>query len=167
MNRYPNKRKSTFLAALEALPSLDDPDNDLTLRSKFNFSYFTSGQDAGQDFRDWTHKQLHELLSKLKEYSTKPLEYWQQQRVGGGGLKILAIYGGYPHKSCFLQPGHIPHQAQWARFRLGSKMRLIGFTLPAERHGTTHAVTHERFDKNTFYVVFLDRDHQFYSTEKK
>ncbi len=134
---------------------------------KFNFSYFDPNQDAGQNFREWNHKQLYELLEKIKEYTTKPLDYWRSQRAGKSGLKVLAIYGKFPPKSDFTHPKHIPHQAQWGRFRLGSKLRLVGFTIPTELHKSLHKKTGEFFDKNIFYVVFLDRDHRFYLTEKK
>ncbi len=167
MSKFRNKRKSKFLSSLLVLPSLEDLNDDLTTRCKFNFSYFDPSQGAGQKFSDWTHKQLYELLGKIKSYTTKPLDYWRNQRAGNSGLKVLAIYGSFPSKSDFAHPKHVPHQAQWARFRLGSKLRLIGFTIPTELHKTTHNKTGELYDKNTFYVVFLDRDHKFYLTEKK
>ena len=166
MSRFENKRKTNFFKAIKALPSLEDETNNLTIRCKFNFSYFDSSQGAGQKFIDWTHKQLCELLGKIKEYTAKPLDYWRNQRVGKGGLKIHEIYGGFPTKSDFVRPKHVPHQAQWGRFRLGWKRRLVGFTIPTELHKTPHKKTGEFFDKNTFYVVFLDRDHKFFLTEK-
>ena len=107
------------------------------------------------------------VLGKIKSYTTEPLDYWRSQRVGNGGLKVLATYGSFPSKSEFVHPKHVPHQAQWARFRLESKLRLIGFTIPTELHKNTHNKTGEFYDKNTFYVVFLDRDHKFFLTEKK
>ncbi len=167
MSKFPNKKKSSFLASLAALPSLDDINNDLTIRCKFNFSYFDSSQDAGQKFSEWTNKQLIDLLGKLKDYTTKPLDYWRNKRSGNSGLKVLAIYGGFPPKSNFVHPKHVPHQVQWGRFRLGSKLRLVGFIIPAELHNTLHKKTGEFFDKNIFYVVFLDRDHKFYLTENR
>ena len=171
MSKFRNERKRNFLQSLLELPSLDDSDNDLTSRCKFNFSYFDSNQDAGQKFSEWEHKELYDLLGKIKEYTTKPLEYWLNQRAGGSGLTVFVIYGSFPSKSDFVHPKHVPHQAQWGRFRLGSKRRLVGFTIPAELHKTLHKTPHKKtgefFDKNTFYVVFFDRDHKFYLPEKK
>jgi len=164
MSKFQNKKKIKFLAGLSARPSLNDINNDLTMRCKFNFSYFDPSQDVGQKFSEWSHKQLYELLGKLKDYTTKPLDYWRYQRIGSGGLKVLVIYENFPHKSKFVCPNYIPHQAQWGRFRLGSKLRLVGFTVPTELHKTPHVKTCEFFDKNTFYVVFLDRYHKFYVT---
>ena len=165
MKKYDNKRKKKFIGSLSDLPSLDDPDNDLTKRCKFNFSYFDPSQDAGQRFHDWSHKQLYELLEKIQEFTKKPLEYWLNERAGSGGLKMLAIYKGFPSRSDFVHPKYIPHQAKWGRFRLASKLRLVGFTIPTELHKTPHRTTNEYFDKNTFYVVFLDRYHRFYLSE--
>jgi hypothetical protein len=47
---------------------------------------------------------------------------------------------------------------------LGNKVRLAGFTIP-----TGHLAKKEAdgsiLSDNVFYVVFLDRDHQFWPTE--
>ena len=63
---FNNSQKNSFLASLEERPSLECDKNDLTLRCKFNFSYFDTSQSAGQDFKDWTPEQLQKLLDKLK-----------------------------------------------------------------------------------------------------
>jgi len=150
MSQFGNEKKINFLDGFEERPSLHDKKNDLTTRSKFNFSYFDSSQAAGQKFSDWTHKQLSDLLEKLKNYTTESLDNWRGKRVGRGSLKILEIYGGFPKKSEFKEPKYIPQQAQWSRFRLGSKIRLVGFTVPNELHKIPHDKTGEFFDKNTF-----------------
>lgn len=167
MNKYANKKRNAFLADLARRPSLNDSGNDLTTRSKFNFSYFDSSQAIGQKFCQWSHKQLCDLLGKIKDYTTKPLDYWRNERVGSGGLKVLEVYGGFPRKSEFQEPKYIPIEAQWSRFRLANKIRLVGFTIPADLHKTPHKSKDELFDKNTFYVVFLDRDHRFCPVEKQ
>ncbi len=61
----------------------------------------------------------------------------------------------------------IPIEAKWGRFRLKSKVRLVGFVIPEEFHDKIHEKTGLRFDKNTFYVVFLDKEHKFYKVEKQ
>lgn len=35
-----------------------------------------------------------------------------------------------------------------------------------ELHDKEHSKTKIRCDKNTFYLVFLDKEHKFYKTEK-
>ncbi len=54
-------------------------------------------------------------------------------------------------------PPHVPSDVDWARFRLDGKKRLIGFTIPK-----SHCRQDSRLDDNTFYIVFLDLEHNFY-----
>jgi hypothetical protein len=65
MGKFNNKKKESFLASIPTI-SIDTEDNDIAQRCKFNFSYFINGNEAGQDFKNWNHKQLYELLDKLK-----------------------------------------------------------------------------------------------------
>ena len=164
MRGLPNTKKAGFLESITKA-SIESGEDDLASRCKFNFSYFDV-QPAGQDFVVWDHGQLSKLFEKLKHYSAHPLPYWKNQRCGANGT-VLAIYGSWPHKSEFARPKHVPHQAQWGRFRLESAVRIVGFVLPSECDGSVHAVTKHRHDCNTFYVVFLDANHRFYITEKK
>lgn len=165
MSRFGNSAREQFLGGfLEA--SLHADHDDLTVRCKFNFSYFDV-QAAGQDFDDWEYGQLVKLLNKLKEYSRESLSHWRAQPVGAAGT-VLAVYGDFPkRKSDFEMPQHVPKEAQWGRFRLESAVRLVGFVLPGACSDKVHPVTKQKFDCNTFYVVFLDAKHKFYKTEKK
>ncbi len=168
MGRFKNTQKESFLNKDFFKISLDDNNNDLSLRCKFNFSCFDNSQDCGQDFNDWSETQLVKLLNKIKEYSKFSLKHWNNQKIGNGKHKhsILEIYGTFPSNSDFKCPTSIPHQVEWGRFRLENKVRLIGFVIPTNYHKTLHSKTMEMFDKNTFYVVFLDKDHKFYKTER-
>ncbi len=159
-----NKRKENFLASLPQA-SIEATDDTLAARCKFNFSYFCE-QQAGQDFADWEHDKLCKLLDKLKEYGRHPLRYWLQQTVGRAGT-VLAIYGGFPLRSDFSHPSHVPHQVRWGRFRIDQATRLIGFVLPEEYDGRPQPHSGVLFDSNTFYIVFLDQEHRFYKTEQK
>lgn len=96
--------------------------------------------------------------------------YWNNERVGKGNLKVLEYYQTFPKNSDFKHPPYIPHDACWARFRLGSRVRLIGFVIPETVSGQIYLDEKKReykFDGNTFYVVFLDKNHVFYKTEEK
>ena len=157
--RFENKRKAKALHGLDRA-SLDDDKNDLTIRCKFNFSYFDHSQPAGQDFSDLPEKQLHDLINSLKEFGKCSLKYWETQHT-------LVMYNKFPTSTEFVHPRHIPHQACWGRFRLGSKVRLAGFTIPSSLHNTPHHNTKELYDKNTFYIVFIDINHLFWKTERK
>lgn len=159
----PPSRKDRYLLNIPAV-SIESEENDLTRRSKFNFSYFL-GIPPGQEFSQWTQGNLASLFEKLREYSREPLLEWTKRPAGKSG-SILSIYGDFPRNSNFSLPKHVPHQAQWARFRLDWSSRLIGFTLPREFDGICHPIGH-RYDCNTFYVVFLDENHDFYKSERK
>ncbi|NOQ36166.1 MAG: hypothetical protein GQ569_09765 [Methylococcaceae bacterium] len=170
MGRFNNAKKNKFL---KTVPQSDIETSNIATRCKFNFSYFDANQPAGQDFSDWDSdsglNSLATLLNKVKDYTREPLSYWREQRVGGGGLKVLAYYGAFPKKSDFTPPPNVPHDVSWARFRLGNKVRLIGFVIPEKFSNKDSSRDSNKYyyDCNTFYVVFLDREHVFYKTEQK
>ncbi|SFV75354.1 hypothetical protein MNB_SM-3-374 [hydrothermal vent metagenome] len=159
MARYKkNSKKQNFLNSIPII-SLEDATNDLTLRCKFNFSYFIV-DSAGQDFKDWSQNELSKLFDKLKEYSKFSLSHWENQKVGN--YPVFVKYDYFPKNTDFTKPKHVPHQAIWSRFHIENKKRLIGFVIPDEYHDMIHQKTSKRFDTNTFYVVFLDKEHKFY-----
>jgi len=161
VSKFDSQRKTSFLAGIPTA-SLENADCTLTRRCKFNFSYFDK-QDASQAFSEWSAQELVSLLEKLREFSREPLEYWMNQSMGKSG-RVLSIYGTFPARSDLVHPKHIPHQVKWGRFRLDWSGRLCGFVIPKDIDGMAHASTGQRFDANTFYVVFLDRDHCFYKS---
>jgi hypothetical protein len=166
MPKFSSNRKKKFLDKVESKISLDSSDNDLAKRCKFNFSYFVNDDLAGQDFKDWTIDELIKLLNKLKEYSKFSLEYWKNQKLGR--YPIFVNYGSkFPENSDFKEPRHIPIEVEWCRFHLENRPRVIGFIIPEIFHGTYQKNTNVRFDKNTFYIVFLDKEHKFYKIEPK
>lgn len=165
MSRFDSQRKVGFLARIPTA-SLDSAECNLTKRCKFNFSYFDK-QPASQAFGEWSAQELVGLLDKLRDFSRESLEYWMAQSMGKSG-RVLSIYGTFPAKSDLVHPKHIPHQVRWGRFRLDWSGRLCGFVVPKDLDGSIHDSTGQRFDANTFYVVFLDRDHRFFrGTEQK
>jgi len=151
----PNSRKERFLR--EQPECLVEGD---VVRLKtgltFNFSYFDHSQSAGQNFSDWSQDQLAKLLDKLKAYSRESRLHWENEHIGQGKNTVLEVYGRIPRNSDFTHPKHVPLDIEWARFRLESKSRLIGFVVNRDQC--------ERFDLslNVFYVVFLDENHGFY-----
>lgn len=153
---YNNTRKNQKLETLSDQISIYNGDDLLTKKCKFNFAYFCK-QESSQDFNEWEENKLITLLNSLKEYSKKSLEEWKSDGK-------LVIYGDFPKKTKFDEPKHVPLEAQWGRFRMSGKIRLIGFVLHID---TVHEKTGIRFDKNTFYIVFLDKNHHFYLCETK
>jgi hypothetical protein len=165
MTKSSNARKEAFLSSIPTV-SIETPDDKLTVKCKFNFAYMDFSQSAGQSFEEWDKNKLSQLLNKLHYYSKESLEFWTKQRIGAKNNNILEIYGSFPNKSDFKHPKHVPHQALWARFRLESSVRLVGFMLPIKYKQLKHPTTEIYFDCNTFYVVFLDANHKFYITNK-
>ncbi|EKO3952225.1 hypothetical protein KW437_21100 [Vibrio fluvialis] len=154
---------------LKELPEKVISTSNIEARCKFNFSYFDANQTAGQSYADWNANvgidSLLNLIEKLENYTKESLNYWQNQRAGGGGLKVLEFYGDFPAKSDFKHPSHVPADAHWARFRLGNKVRLVGFVIHPSAICDLKDDDRAKYDLNTFYVVFLDKDHKFYKTE--
>ena len=155
--RFKNQSKDNFLKSIP-LASIELPNDTLSKKCKFNFAYF-DGNPPGQKFEDWTHANICKLLDKLKAYSQFDLKHWEEDG-------LLVIYNQFPTHTEFTHPKHVPHQARWGRFRLGNKIRLVGFVLPSSFHQTPHGGTNYNFDCNTFYIVFLDENHKFYLTER-
>ena len=155
-----NPRKDRFLQSLpkdEFVCDIADARGKLS----FSFKYFDGSQKAGQDFKDWNDNEKTKLLDKLKEYSKENKQYWLNQRTGSGGLTILEIYGAFPRNSDFSCPIHVPDNVKWARFRLESKVRLIGFFIDETE------AREKQLSTGNFYIVFLDKNHRFYLTEKE
>ncbi len=162
MTRFKNQAKQNFLASIPTC-SIEHPSDSLSARCKFNFSYFEH-QAAGQDFSQWSKEQLVAFMQKLKEFTRESLDYWTRQPVGKTG-SVLSLYGGFPARSEFVHPKHVPHEACWARFRLDWSSRLCGFVIPKAYAGKQH--NGYAFCANTFYVVFLDDHHKFYLSKDR
>jgi hypothetical protein len=141
--------------------------SDLAVRCKFNLSYFDGAQLPASEFSSLDADFLAELLGKLKNFSKEKLPFWLHQRVGGGGLKVLALYDSFPVASDFVRPKSVPHDVRWGRFRLDNMTRLVGFVVPAEYSNQLSSDAGFVYDCNTFYIVFIDKDHRFYKTEDK
>ncbi len=161
--KFKNSKQDKFLQDYPDPNYKDDwPTGNFSSRCKFNFSYFTQDPECGESFEDWEDsKHLAGLLSTLTELSKKSLTQLQLERVGGGRTR-LASYGDFPKHSLFTKPKAVPAFAQWARIRLDQNRRLIGFLIPQELHNQPQDSSEFHLDKNTFYVVFLDKEHKFY-----
>lgn len=120
-----------------------------TGRSKKKYLvYGLKNMDAnqGQNFENWEEDGiLVTMLNRLKEVSTMTLN----EAIEG---QIIKIYGqGIPKGSDFEHPKHIPDDTEWASIRIQGEERIIGFIE----------------DGFVFQVVFLDKEHKFYPSNKK
>jgi len=110
----------------------------------FSFKDFDPTQ--GQNFEEWEQEKiLSILMTRLREISSFSITEAQQNG-------ILTVYGDFPIKTDFIHPKHIPQGVNWARIEIKGKqkIRIAGY-----------------IEDNVFYIVFLDKDHRFWITEKK
>lgn len=101
--------------------------------------------NQGQTMADW------ENLGLWAEASDK-LAGLCQHTIGQALQKKLITYypGGMPSHSKFEHPNHLPSDVKWCSMVVKGQPRVIG-----------HIV------ENIFYIVFLDKDHDFWPTKKK
>jgi len=123
----------------------------------FNFKYFDNTQ--GQKFSDLSVEQFSKIIEKLKYFSNENRSHWEAEHIGHKDNRVLEVYKDFPSNSMFFHPKHVPAGVKWARFRLESDQRLIGFVIDKSDI--------EKFGLNpdVFYIVFLDLYHKFYITK--
>ena len=159
-----NKKATDFISFLPA-ESIEDADNKLTEKCKFNFHYLSENPPATT-----ISEYGSDLLKKLKDFSQHSLSHWEKVRHSGSDNGFyLRYYDSFPaeHKTEYAYPKHVPADVRWGRFVLSGKQRLVGFVVPEEKHDQCHSQTGFRFDKNTFYCVFIDLEHKFWLVAKR
>jgi hypothetical protein len=98
----------------------------------------------GQTFSDWEGDSILSIaLERIRSVSNLSVE----EIIG---KKIIKVYPAFPDNSDFCHPKHVPESAKWATFHIQGKECIIGF-----------------LESNVFNIVFLDKDHRFWITEKK
>lgn len=159
-----NKRKDAFIARVTT-ENIEGGIADSRVHNlmRFNLNFFNRDQTHACDFEQLDRDELLKLINKFVHFSDKSLVDWSFEKAGKHNLFVN--YRKFPRPSEFQHPACVPHDVEWCRFRIGSKLRLVGFVVPNSFHG----LTKEGFcyDKNTFYVVFIDKEHKFYMTERR
>ncbi len=153
-----NKTKQSFLNTVDSLEEItfDGAEGLITI----SFKYFCVNQvPVGQNFSGWNENMRLNLLQKLSEYTKYNRNHWKNEF--SNGLPLLAEYGAFPKNTDFSIPSNIPcpDELIWSRFRLMQTVRVCGFFVKKD--------IAQKYDisENTFYVVFLDKEHRFYKTE--
>lgn len=99
----------------------------------------------GQSFKDWEdEKLLSKFNEAIKDLTSKPL---LQQFISDS---TKTRYGMWPPNSRVKCPKWLDESLDWCSIRIGNKQRIIGYLL-----------------EDTFYLVFLDKEHHFWISEKK
>lgn len=120
------------------------PDGTKQPEKKLLFSFEHLDRVQGQDFLTW---EKEGLLAKACE---KLVSISQLTRTEATTLQIIKEYPAFPPDSEFEHPKHVPSEVRWASLHVQGKECLIGY-----------------LQENVFYVVFLDKDHEFWPTSKK
>jgi len=110
------------------------------------FSLRNYDRNQGQTIKEWEDQELLSLaLAKLQEVCNLT-------RVEATRQQIIKEYrkGDFPPESDFYHPKHIPADIAWCSMHIQGKECVIGY-----------------FEDNIFHVVFLDKEHRFWITEKK
>lgn len=111
----------------------------------FSFKDLNTNQHLKEDFNDWDNeKLLVKLLTKIKEISN--------QKMSEATKQTITIYGGFPpsHKTEYVVPSCLNEQVQWGTIHIQGKEVIAGYMI-----------------ENIFSVVFLDKEHKFWISEKK
>lgn len=116
----------------------------------FSFKDFdeTQPKDSPQTLQLWKDNELLKpFFERLHELSKLTRKEAEQQ-------KQIKIYGQFPSndKTLFFHPQHVDSSVKWGVIKKvgGQKGVVAGYII-----------------ENTFYIVFLDSEHQFWIAEKK
>lgn len=107
---------------------------------------FTQPKGNPQSFESWEKEGLlPALLEKIRQITKLTRDEAEKQQ-------IIKVYGDIPEHSDFCQPKHINGEVSWGVLKgIGGQVAtLAGYIV-----------------ENTFYAVFLDKEHRFWPTEKK
>lgn len=139
--KQPRTRRENTREIQKSLPTRD------LLTFSFKDLDQTQPKSSAETLQVWASKQLlAPLLNRLKELTTLTRDEAVQQRQ-------IKIYNEFPpnEKTSFEHPLHVEDNVTWAVIEgLGGKPRVAGYLV-----------------ENTFYVVFLDSEHQFFRSDKK
>lgn len=109
----------------------------------FRFSFEFLDRNQGQNFKEWEQNgNLLKMNETLMEYCKEPIRNKMSDK--------FKEYGEFPAKSGFVVPSYIEDDVNWSALHITGKVVLGGFIY-----------------NNTFFVVFLDGEHQFWISKKK
>ncbi|MBK9381474.1 MAG: hypothetical protein IPN39_09095 [Chitinophagaceae bacterium] len=102
--------------------------------------------NQGQGVVEWEDEKLLALaFNKLRAICQMTVKEVLAQQIITNYEKI-----DFPPNSKFYHPKHIPVGVTWASLHIQGKECIIGY-----------------FEDNIFHVVFMDKNHEFWITEKK
>ena len=145
-NKFGNKFKPQDNSSRERSEGIREERKVKEELPKILFSFKDFDRSQGQSYFDWESDQLlSAMVEKFGHLCEMNMEEAKRQN-------LITEYGDFPLKSDFKHPKHIVGDVKWAVIKnvKGQKGRVAGHII-----------------ENIFYVVFLDKNHRFYVTEKK
>ena len=136
-----NTRKNLLSGRSESTATLEDKEE-----GRFLLSLKYLDREQGQTLSEWEGSSiLAKALETLRGYSSGSL-------LEGIDNDKFKVYGNFPpkEKTDFYHPKHIPPDARWARIHVNGLICLVGHV-----------------ERNVFHLVFLDKDHNFWKSDKK
>lgn len=116
----------------------------------FNFKYF-DGTQPNISPQPWSVWEELQLLSKFNNRLVQLSSLTRDEAIKQGQIRPYFEFPSKKVKSQFCIPRGLEHVDNWAVLKgLGGLTRVAGF-----------------IEEDTFYVVFLDKDHQFWPSPKK
>jgi hypothetical protein len=143
-NRIPKiQRQGSILKGVSDSESAKAEEQNLNEDFLISFKYLDRTQ--GQTLEQWEQDNiLARAIDKLRHYCCDTLN----SQCGDK----FTVYGDFPpkKKTDFSIPKHVPEDAKWARIHITGKQIIAGYV-----------------NRNVFNVVFLDKEHKFYKSQKK
>jgi len=140
-DKFKEKKVAAYKRDFKEIETRQGKKDPLIVLSFKNFDI-----NQSQSFTDW---QADELLALALDKLRALCEYTIAQATNNGLLKIYTKVP-FPPESAFVHPKHIPQDIDWSSMHIGNKPCVIGY-----------------FEDNIFHIVFLDKDHEFWITQKK
>ena len=110
------------------------------------FSFRDLDRNQGQSFQDWEDSGLlSNVCEKLVGLSQLTVGEALQQQI----IKIYTKVE-FPPQTSFTYPKHVAEGVKWASLHIQGKECVIGY-----------------FEEHIFQIVFLDKEHEFWKSEKK
>lgn len=142
-SKIPSQKKTSMINGLSYSTTAK---NNEQSNGDFVLSFKHLDPNQGQTLTEWEEDGiLAQAMETLKNYCCNSL-------LSQCGTDKFTIYGGFPPKDVtkYSHPKHVPEDANWARIHVNGKQCIIGHV-----------------NRNVFNVVFLDKEHHFWNSEKK
>ena len=121
-------------------------DRSLKRERKIVLGFRDFDKNQGQNFEEWEKEQLLALAcNKLAGLCQFTVAQALQNKMFKIYMKV-----DFPPKSAFVYPKHIDEGVKWVSMHIQGKECVIGY-----------------FEDNVFQIVFLDKNHEFWITQKK